>query len=138
MSSNSILISLKHLSIYIDTYKKGSESMTKVKRVSPSESKKRMRPALTPEARENRLISLAMDNAEEQLLNRTASSQVVTHYLKLGTQKYQMEIEKLKKENELLRAKTEAIESAKHIEELYADAIKAMQRYSGHGDVNES
>ena len=110
--------------------------MTKVKRVSPSESKKRMRPALTPEARENRLISLAMDNAEEQLLNRTASSQVVTHYLKLGTQKYQMEIEKLKKENELLRAKTEAIESAKHIEELYADAIKAMQRYSGHGDAD--
>lgn len=111
--------------------------MAKVKRVNPSETQKRIRPALTPEARENRLISLAMDAAEEQLANRTASSQLITHYLKLGTQKYQMEIEKLQKENELLRAKTEAIESAKHVEELYADAIKAMKSYSGYGDSDD-
>lgn len=77
------------------------------------------------------MISLAVDLAERQLLEGTASAQVITHYLKLGTLKEQLEREKLEKENELLRAKTEALQSAQHIEELYAEAIKAMRSYSG-------
>ena len=71
-----------------------------------NDSPKKMRPALTPEARENQLISLAVDLAEEQLRDKTASSQVITHFLKLGTTKAELEKEKLAKENELLRAKT--------------------------------
>ena len=100
-------------------------------------SPKRMRPALTPEARENQLISLAVDLAEEQLRDKTASSQVITHFLKLGTTKAELEKEKLAKENELLRAKTESIESQRRIEELYAEALNAMRRYNGQGDPDE-
>jgi len=101
-----------------------------------SESKP-MRPALTPEARENQLISLAVDLAEKQLRDGTASSQVTTHFLKLATVKAQLENEKLKKENALLEAKKEAIQSNKRAEELYEDAIKAMKNYAGFGDPDD-
>lgn len=88
-------------------------------------------PALTPEARENEMITYAIDLAEKQLREGTASSAVITHYLKLGSSKEKLEREKLQKENELLRAKTEALQSQRRIEELYADALKAMKLYSG-------
>lgn len=96
-----------------------------------------MRPALTPESRENQLIALAVDLAEKQLMEGTASSQVITHYLKLGSTKERLEKEKLEEENKLLRAKTEALKSAKRVEELYSDAISAMRKYSGNGDSDE-
>ena len=96
-----------------------------------------MRPAITPEARENQLISLATDLAEKQLREGTASSQVITHYLKLGSTKERIEKEILEKQKELISAKTEMLHSAKRVEELYADAINAMKRYSGHGDVDD-
>ena len=112
--------------------------MAKVKDKSSSGSARKIRPALTPEARENQLISLATNLAEQQLMDGTASSQVITHYLKLGTAKSQLELEKLKRENELLRAKTESIESSKRVEELYMNALNAMKNYSGHGgDSND-
>lgn len=105
---------------------------------SSASAKKSIRPALTPEARENQLISLAVDLAEQQLLDGTASAQVITHYLKLGTAKEKLEQEKLKTENELLRAKTEAIESTKRVEELYSNALSAMRTYSGfEGDLDD-
>ena len=99
--------------------------------------KRKLRPALTPEARENQLISLAVDLAERQLMEGTASSQVITHYLKLGTAKERLEREKLEKENELLRAKTEAIQSAQRVEELYENALNAMRAYSGFGGAED-
>lgn len=111
--------------------------MTKVKVTSSSSSKKKMRPALTPEARENQMISLAMDLVEQRLIDGTASSQETTHFLKLATTKAQLEKEKLKKENELLTAKTDAIESQKEMKEVYANALKAMQKYSGNGGVED-
>lgn len=111
--------------------------MTKAKVSGSSESSRRMRPALTPEARENQLISLAVDLAEQQLREGTASSQVITHYLKLGSTRERLERERLEEENKLLRAKTENLQSMKHIEELYTDAIKAMRDYSGQGDPDE-
>lgn len=98
---------------------------------------KRIRPALTPEARENQLVSLAVDLAEKQLIEGTASSQVITHYLKLGTTKYKAEMEKAELEKELLKAKTESLQSAKRVEELYTDALKAMREYSGHGSSED-
>jgi hypothetical protein len=105
---------------------------------SDKPKKKDIRPALTPEARENQLIFLATELAEQQLRDGTASSQVITHYLKLGSSKEKIEKEILEKQKDLITAKTEALQSAKHIEELYANAIEAMKSYSGHGgDVDD-
>jgi hypothetical protein len=94
-------------------------------------------PALDPESRENQLISLAVNLAEEKLRDGTASNQLIVHYLKLGSTKERLEKEKLEKENELLKAKTEALESAKRSDELYAEAIKAITRYSGQYDEGD-
>lgn len=106
-------------------------------KVRESGSSRRSRPALTPEARENQLISLAVDLAEKQLQEGTASSQVITHYLKLGSTKERIEKEILERQKELITAKTEALKSAKRVEELYANAITAMRNYSGHGGGSE-
>lgn len=99
--------------------------------VSASEKPRKMRPALTPEARENQLIALAMDAAEEQLRNGTASAQVITHYLKLGSSKEKLEKEMMARQNELLEAKTEAMKAAQQSEAIYKEAIEAFRRYSG-------
>ena len=88
-------------------------------------------PAKTPEARENQMISLAIDLAEKQLANGTASSQVITHYLKLGSIKERKELVLLEQEIELKKAKTESIQSAKRVEELYLNALNAMRSYTG-------
>ena len=107
-------------------------------KVKPSGTVKKMRPALTPEARENQLISLAVDLVEQRLLDGTASSQETTHFLKLGSSKNRLELEKLEEENKLLRAKTENLQSQKNIEEAYLKAINAMKRYSGNGDSGDN
>ena len=99
---------------------------------------KRLKPALDPEARENQMIALAVDLAEKQLMEGTASSQVITHYLKLATSKERLEKELLEQKKELMSAKTEALKSAKRVEELYADALKAMKKYSGAGMAEEN
>ena len=78
-----------------------------------------------------------MDLAEQQIMDGTASSQIITHFLKLGTAKAELERAKLEAENKLLQAKTEALESAKEIKELYGEALKAMRNYSGQGDPDE-
>lgn len=93
--------------------------------------KRRKRPGMSVEDRENQLIALAVDLAEKQLAEGTASSQVITHYLKLGSTKERIEKEILEKQKELIEAKTEALHSAKKVEELYADALNAMRMYHG-------
>lgn len=93
--------------------------------------KPRRPPATTPEQRENQMISLAVDVAEEQMRRGTASAQVITHYLKLATTREKLEQERLKRENELLTAKVESLQSSARIEELYDKAIAAMREYSG-------
>ena len=109
------------------------ERKIKVKKtiIKDSSEPTRGRPALTPEARENQMISLAVELAEKQLMEGTASSQVITHFLKLGSTKERIEKEILEKQKDLITAKTEQIHSQKRIEELYADALNAMRRYSG-------
>lgn len=107
--------------------------MRKAKVANSSGSPRRTRPALTPEARENQLISLAVDLAEQQLRDGTASSQVITHYLKLGSTKERIEKEILERQKELIEAKTQSLQSAKRIEELYAEALDAMRDYRGSG-----
>jgi hypothetical protein len=74
---------------------------------------------------------LAVDLAEKQLADGTASAQVITHYLKLGTTREKLEQEKLARENELLKTRTEREASATRIEQLYAEALNAMRAYSG-------
>lgn len=96
-----------------------------------STCRKGFAPASSPEARENQLISLAMNLAEQHLRDGTASAQEITHFLKLGTQKERLEKEILEKQSTLLDAKTDSIRSSKRNEELYLAAIEAMKKYSG-------
>ena len=102
-----------------------------------TKSTKAIRPALTPEARENQMIALAVDLAEQQLREGTASSQVIAHYLKLGSTKERLEKEKLEEENKLLRAKTENIKSMKRSEELMEEALRAFRQYNGQVDKDD-
>ena len=95
------------------------------------------RPALSPDAREGQLVSLAVDLAERQLREGTASSQVITHYLKLGSTRERLERGRLEEENKLLRAKTKALEDQKEIKELYENAIMAFRRYNGQDEPDE-
>lgn len=90
-----------------------------------------IRPAMSAEVRENQLIALATNLAEKQLREGTASPLVISHYLKLATKKHEMEMEMLAKQKDLMQAKTENLQSTKRLEELTAEALEAMKRYSG-------
>lgn len=94
-------------------------------------NRRNRRPASSEDGREHQLVSLAIDLAEKQLIEGTASSQVITHYLKLGSSREKLEQERLRRENELLTSKVEQMASAKRVEELYSDALAAMRAYSG-------
>ena len=107
--------------------------MASQKKVKHTNSKLSKKPAATPEARENQLIAAAVNLAEKQILEGTASSQVITHFLKLGSSKERIEKEKIQKQVDLLEAKTEYIQSTKRMEELYEEAIRSMRVYSGNG-----
>lgn len=112
--------------------------MAKAKTVSSSSDKPiSRRPALSEEARENQIIADAYDLAEKQIREGTASSQVITHFLKRGSMKEKLEMERLKEENKLLRAKTKSLEDQGEYKELVAAAIKAMRNYSGQDDQDE-
>ena len=102
------------------------------RRQTPGEPKKTRRPpATTPEARENQLIAHAVDLAEKQLLDGTASAQVISYYLKLGSSREKLEQERLAQEVGLMKIKAEAIASEKRVEELYTEAMNAFRAYSG-------
>lgn len=110
------------------------------RRKESKETKSLHRPATTLEGRENQLVSLAIDLAERQMRDGTATSQVITHYLKLGSTRELLEQQRLQQENELLRAKVEQLASTKRIEELYEQALNAMRTYAGQdpfGDIDE-
>lgn len=111
--------------------------MKKTDKTNSSASSRKLRPALTPEARENQMTALAMDLVEQRLLDGTASSQETVHFLKLATAKARLERERLELENELTKAKTESIRAQKRSDELFAEAIKAFKTYSGNGGGSE-
>lgn len=100
-------------------------------------SGRRFRPATTPEGRENQLISLAADLAEKQLRDGSASSQVITHFLKMASGRETLERAKIERENLLLSAKVSELDSRKNTEELYAKALKAMRSYQGQDVDND-
>lgn len=108
----------------------------KIKKDEGDDRVRKRRVALSPEARELQLIAAATDLAEKQILEGTASSQVIVHYLKLGTSKERLERQILEKQKDLMEAKTEVLKSQKRIEEIYEDALKAMREYQG--SSNES
>lgn len=110
--------------------------MAKSKKSSES-SMPKVKPALTPEAKENEMIALANAEAERRLRDGTASPQIIVHFLKLGSTKAELEREKLQAENKLLHAKTDYIESNARIEELYNDAMKMFSVYSGKDEGDE-
>ena len=95
-------------------------------------------PATTPDGRERQLIAAAYDLAEEQIRTGTATAQVITHFLKLGTEREKLERKRLEGENKLLEARVESLASSSRIEELYEKAVAAMRSYAGRGSVDES
>lgn len=106
-----------------------------IKTTAPEKGTRRKLPkARTPEARENQLINLAMNLVEKQLMEGTATSQVITHFLKLATVKEELENEKLKADLRLAEAKIDSIHSQSEIKELYVKAMDAMKRYAGYND----
>lgn len=102
---------------------------------APTEPQRRkLKPAVTPEGRENQLIGLAYDLVEKRLREGTATSQETTHFLRLGSLNARLEQEILKSKKEKMEAEIEAIRSQKRVEELYANALAAMRSYGMHGD----
>lgn len=97
---------------------------------------RRRPPAMTPEARENQLISLAYHAVEKKILDGSASSQELTHFLKAGSTRERLEHERLMREVDLLERKAESMASAKRVEELYEAAIAAMRSYGGENPGN--
>ena len=91
----------------------------------------RRRPATTPEIREQQVASLAYDLAEEQIRSGHASSQVITHFLKVGSTRDELEKQRIRHENELMEVKRQQIEGQARVEELYLEALNAMKSYSG-------
>ena len=110
---------------------------TKEKGEESQQKRRKFPPATTVEGRENQLISLAVDLAEQQLRDGTASAQVITHYLKLGSTKERLEKEILEAQKGLMQAKKEALESSKRVEELYANALAAFTTYNQHSEVDD-
>lgn len=88
-------------------------------------------PAATPEGRENQMIALAVDLAEERMQSGKASDQLILHYLKLASTREKLEQEKIRHENAMLAAKTKAYENSEDVKKLMEDALNAMRTYSG-------
>ena len=110
--------------------------MPRPSRVSDGATRLRA-PAMNPEDREDQMVALAFDLVEKRLREGTASAQETVHFLKFGSSRERLERDRLKSENELLRQKTESLQSSKNIELLYNEAIKAMKTYNGHGRDDE-
>lgn len=111
--------------------------MARRKAETPHQVKQKKRPAINPENREAQLINYAMDLVEERLLNGTASSQETVHFLKLGSMKAKLEMEQLRADNELKKARTKEIERNDEYKQLVEDALKAMRGYTGSGDPDD-
>ena len=108
-------------------------------KVKGSSNVTKLRPALTPEAEETQCIALAYSRAKEQLEAGTASSQVITHFLKAGyeREKRELELERLQEENKLLRAKTEQLQAQKDSSEVYQEVLNALKKYNGYSSSED-
>ncbi len=111
--------------------------MAKVGSPGSSRPKREMRPGLTPDSRENQMIALAMDVAEERMRNGTASATEIVHFLQLGTRKAKLQNRLLEAQTDMAIAKKESLQAQKRSDEMFEEAIKAFKRYSGQGGSNE-
>lgn len=111
--------------------------MSKRKAIDLEEKPKSLPPALTREGRESQLIAAAYDLAEKRILEGTASSQELTYFLKMGSSRTALENDKLREENKLLRAKTEALQAQVSNEALLDKALRAFRSYRGEDDGEE-
>jgi hypothetical protein len=107
--------------------------MTLMPRLASSGEKpqRRLPPAATPEQRNNQLIAMSYDAAEKAIREGKATSQLLTHFLKQGTAREELERARLEHENELLKARTSSMASAEETRELYLEVMAAMTEYSG-------
>ena len=105
--------------------------MAGVRKRSDQPCVRRRAPAIGSAEREQQLISMAMDRAEQKFMDGTASDSLTIHFLRLATTKAELEKKKIEKEILQLGAKTDAIQSTARIEELYLGAMEAMKRYGG-------
>lgn len=112
--------------------------MAGMRKISDQPTGRRHAPALDPAAREQQLISLAIDLAEKKLLDGTASNQLIVHYLKMASTREQLEKAKIEKEIMQLDAKTQAIQSTAHLEELFLKATNAMKTYGASVNRDEA
>lgn len=106
-------------------------------KTTDTKKKSTSRPVMSPEAYENRLINMAYKAVEKRIESGEATAAELVHFLRQGSIREQLELEKMKKENELLKAKTESIASQKEVKELYAEAINAFRKYSGVPAMND-
>ena len=106
-------------------------------KTTDSTKKRSSRAMMSPEAYENHLINKAYKAVEKRIDSGEATAAELVHFLRQGSIREQLELEKMKKENELLKAKTESIASQKEVKELYAEAISAFRRYSGMPSMDE-
>lgn len=105
--------------------------MQTAKKKTNTSKERILRPTLSPEAQEDRCISLAYSLVEQRLLDGTATAQETTHFLRLGTMRAKYEKELLEEKIKLARAQTEQLESATKVEELISEALSAFREYSG-------
>ena len=104
--------------------------MAKAKSNNPDPPmKRRIRPAADPKTRESQLISMAVSRVEQRIADGTATAQELIHFLRLGSTEKQLELEKLRHENELLKAKTDAIKEQQEVSKMFAEAVAAMTSY---------
>lgn len=100
-------------------------------------TKRRRPPAKTPEARENQLINLAYDQAELLMIEGRAGAPIIVHFLKMGTERDKLEIERLRNESEYLKKKTEMVDQGERMEALVREATEAMTMYRGDAEPEE-
>lgn len=105
--------------------------MGNTRRKADQDSNRKLRPAKTPEGREQQLVGLAVELAERQLRDGTASAQVISHYLKMGSSREEIEQQKIRHDIEMQEARIEHMRSQSRMEELYSEAINAMRIYAG-------
>lgn len=111
--------------------------MAKARSTNSSGPTVKLRPTISEEARIQRITSLAYDLVEQRMLDGTASSQETTYFLKASSNEAKLKLAILEKEEKLIAAKTEQINSQRRTEELLDKAMKAFASYTGQGDNDE-
>lgn len=96
-----------------------------------------VRPLMSVQAREEQIAGYALDCAERQIREGTASPSVLVHFLRATSTKEALERQLLEQQNELLRVKRESAELQMQSESKYNEALQAFRGYSGTSEEPE-